>query len=57
MIEIVMEETPHEVFTWNFDTPIFNPVRLGVGEGGSDGQTHSCQSETSCSMMPKLGDL
>ena len=31
----------------------------GPGEGirGPDGQTHSCQSETSYPIMPKLGDF
>ena len=27
------------------------------GLRGPDGQTHSCQSETSYPMMPKLGDF
>ena len=27
------------------------------GLRGPDDQTHSCQSETSCPMMPKLGDF
>ena len=33
-----------------------NPIRPGGGGGlrGPDDQTHSCQSETSYSMMPKL---
>ena len=37
----------------------FNPIRPGGGGGlrGPDGQTHSCQSETSYPMMPKLGDF
>ena len=37
----------------------FNPIRPGGGGGlrGLDGQTHSCQSETSYPMMPKLGDF
>ena len=35
-----------------------NPIRPGGGGlRGPDDQTHSCQSETSYSMMPKLGDL
>ena len=34
----------------------FNPIRPG-GLRGPDDQTHSCQSETSCPMMPKLGDF
>ena len=29
----------------------------GGGLRGPDGQTHSCQSETSYPMMPKLGDF
>ena len=33
-----------------------NPIRPG-GLRGLDGQTHSCQSETSYPMMPKLGDF
>ena len=36
----------------------FNPIRPGGGGlRGPDGQTHSCQSETSYPMMPKLGDF
>ena len=35
---------------------IFNPIRPGGGLRGPDDQTHSCQSETSYPMMPKLGD-
>ena len=35
----------------------FNPIRPGGGLRGLDGQTHSCQSETSYPMMPKLGDF
>ena len=35
----------------------FNPIRPGGGLRGPDGQTHSCQSETSYPMMPKLGDF
>ena len=39
----------------------FNPIRPGGGGGGRlrglDDQTHSCQSETTYSMMPKLGDF
>ena len=37
----------------------FNPIRPGGGGGlrGPDDQTHSCQSESSYSMMPKLGDF
>ena len=35
-----------------------NPIRPGWGGvRGPDGQTHSCQSETSYPMMPKLGDF
>ena len=35
-----------------------NPIRPGGGGlRGPDGQTHSCQSETSYPMMPKLGDF
>ena len=36
-----------------------NPMRPRGGGGlrGPDGQTHSCQSETSYPMMPELGDL
>ena len=36
-----------------------NPIRPGGGGGlrGPDGQTHSCQSETSYPMMPELGDF
>ena len=33
-----------------------NPIRPG-GLRGPDGETHSCQSETSYPMMPKLGDF
>ena len=33
------------------------PSGPGGGLKGLDGQTHSCQSETSYSMMPKLGDV
>ena len=29
----------------------------GGGLRGPDGQTHSCQSETSYPMMPRLGDF
>ena len=36
----------------------FNPIRpRGGGLRCPDGQTHSCQSETSYPMMPKLGDF
>ena len=38
----------------------FNILTLsgpGGGLRGLDGQTHSCQSETSYPMMPKLGDF
>ena len=37
----------------------FNPIRPGGGGGlkGMYDQTHSCQSETSYSMMPKPGDF
>ena len=40
-------------------THSLNPIRPGGGGGlrGPDGQTHSCQSETSYPMMPKLGDF
>ena len=35
-----------------------NPIKpRGGGLRGRDGQTHSCQSETSYPMMPKLGDF
>ena len=40
-----------------------DPLTLSCPEGGGgglrgpDGQTHSCQSETSYLMMPKLGDF
>ena len=35
-----------------------NPIGPGGGGlRGPDGQTHSCQSETSYPMMPKLGDF
>ena len=40
-----------------------SPGKIGLtlsspgGSGGLDGQTHSCQSETSYPMMPKLGDF
>ena len=36
---------------------LINPIRPGGGLRGPDGQTHSCQSETSYPMMPKLGDF
>ena len=32
-------------------------LTLSGGLRGPDDQTHSCQSETSCFMMPKLGDF
>ena len=35
----------------------FNPIKPGGGLRGPDDQTHSCQSDTSCPMMPKLGDV
>ena len=36
---------------------LLNPIRPGGGLRGPDDQTHSCQSETSYSMTPKLGDF
>ena len=40
------------------DIANLNPIRPGGGRlRGPDGQTHSCQSETSYPMMPKLGDF
>ena len=39
------------------DCLAINPIRPGGGLRGPDGQTHSCQSETSYPMMPKLGDF
>ena len=40
----------------SFNNKRFNPIRPG-GLRGPDDQTHSCQSETSYPMMPKLGDF
>ena len=40
----------------NYRIPV-NPIRPGGGIRGPDDQTHSCQSETSYSMMPKLCDF
>ena len=43
----------------SFLGPLFNPMRPGGGGGlrGPDGQTHTCQSETSYPMMPKLSNF
>ena len=41
----------------NYVLAIINPIRPGGGLRGPDGQTHSCQSETSYPMIPKLGDF
>ena len=45
----------------NFKANVLHPntTLLGPGRGltGPDDQTHSCQSETTYSMMPKLGDF
>ena len=50
-----------EIFMFSpvaYITVDFNPIRPGGGGlRGPDGQTHSCQSETSYPMMPKLGDF
>ena len=50
---------PHHV-VFNFGDFSINPICPGGGGGGlrgPDDQTHSCQSETYYSMMPKLGDF
>ena len=48
-----------DVYDENVTFEKLNPVRPGGGGGlrGPDDQTHSCQSETSHSVMPKLCDF
>ena len=51
------EQFPVITFKCQFIEHRLNPIRLGGVLRGPDGQTHSCQSETSYPMMLKLGDF
>ena len=47
----------YEVCGYSLLSNVLNPIRPGGGIRSMDDQSHSCQSETSYSMMSKLCDF